>query len=70
MLGCCSLIWYRIYWTFLDLAGFSDVFISLCGSLNFRKDFSGFLRIFGRVYEDFWSDTPLGFIRRIIVVSN
>ena len=45
-LGCISLIWYRIYWTFLDLAGFSDFYTYLCRSLDFRKDFSGFLRIF------------------------
>ena len=57
--GHISWIWYRTYWTFLGLAGFSDFFIDLCGSLDFLKDFSGFLRIFGRVYEDFLSDTPL-----------
>ena len=31
----------------------------MCGFADFRKDFSGFFRIFGKVYEDFWSDTPL-----------
>ena len=40
-------------------AGFSDFFIYFRGSLDFLKDFRGFLRIFGKVYEDFWSDTPL-----------
>ena len=32
----------------------------MCGFADFRKDFCGFFRIFGKVYEDFWSDTPLG----------
>ena len=31
----------------------------MCGFADFRKDFCGFFRIFGKVYEDFWSDTLL-----------
>ena len=32
----------------------------MCGFADFRKDFSGVFRIFGKVYENFWNDTPLG----------
>ena len=31
----------------------------MCGFADFRKASCGSFRIFGKVYEDFWSDTPL-----------
>ena len=44
----------------------------MCGFADFRKDFSGFFRIFVKVYEDFRSDTPLdlpGFNRSFLPVE-
>ena len=32
----------------------------MCGFVDFWKGSCGSFRIFGKVYEDFWSDTPLG----------
>ena len=31
----------------------------MCGFVDFRKGSCGSFRILGKVYEDFWSDTPL-----------
>ena len=56
---CHFLDLFTIYWTFFRLIGSLDflmIYLWICG---FSKRFCGFFRIFGKVYVDFWSDTPL-----------